>query len=123
MVRLIAQLVVGALLFTQLALAAHTCPNMAGGPDGRMSAGQAAPAALRCIETAQPDLCAAHCEFGQQNADAKSVPTPTPMHPAGYYMLGPRAHDGGNGEPAELAVRSPWPVHPPHAILHCCLRI
>lgn len=75
------------------------------------------------MDPAQPNLCAAHCQSGQQNAGAKSVPDlPTAM-PVSLY---PQA---SLSLPAELlrasaATRdSPPSADPPHTILHCCLRI
>lgn len=135
--RLIARLMVGVLLFAQFAVAAYACSGgmgttmnvaeatvadatMAGAPMAGMDSKDAGHGAM---DPAQPNLCAAHCQSGQQNAGAKPVPDLPAAMPASLYPL----------VPVTLPVRTQCPVGavddpppmagPPHAILHCCFRI
>lgn len=136
MTRFIARLLTGVMVFAQLAVAAYACPAMPAGASG----GGAGPAAVmgegmamdsrldgmpggRQMDPAQPNLCAAHCQAGQQNADAKPAPTVAPALLADSYPVEPSTP---RSQPALAlaAVGHPPPAtSPPHAILHCCFRI
>jgi hypothetical protein len=69
-----------------------------------------------------PNLCAAHCQTGDQNIDGGQTPAvPAHMLSSFYVVHIPFA-------PAELNQNSTPTVAinaipPPHAILHCCFRI
>lgn len=139
MSRLIARLLVGVLVFARVAVSAYACPVM---PASSMNAmndmGQAAmvgeqarpdpgsdgmPAESWRLDPAQPNLCAAHCQSGQQSVDVKPAPTVPPALPASSYPVVPSAL---LAEPAPTlaGVDHPPPaVSPPLAILHCCFRI
>lgn len=129
--RFIARLMMGVLLFAQLAFAAHACGGMAstalGGADaptsGATMAGMAAELSGQDASDAmQPNLCAAHCQSGQQNAGAKALPDLPATLPARPSALAPEAVP--NRIRLAAAVQSvPPSADPPHAILHCCLRI
>ena len=133
----IARLLLGTLLFAQFAVAAYACPLMApasqqqyGAPAamGEASAFAAAFADSKLfdagpLDAAQPGLCMAHGQFGQQNADANSAPgVPTAMWYAAYPLetAYPAAVSG-----LERPIETGFVVSkdPPHAILHCCYRI
>jgi hypothetical protein len=125
--RRIASIVALALLFMQLAVAAHACPaRSAGAPDTSMAgmpcetmAGQVA------FDTDQPALCFAHCQAdaAQPQPDltqpvvsfAATLALPIPVAPASSAGDAPawRAHERERG-------RAP-PA--PHSIAHCCWRI
>ncbi|MBI5718722.1 MAG: hypothetical protein HZC37_13660 [Burkholderiales bacterium] len=134
--RFIARLLVGVLVFAQAALSAYACPVM---PAGSMSGKEPAamlgeqsrpglgsngmPAGSSRLDSAQPNLCAAHCQSGQQNVDGKPAPSVPPALPASFYPVVPSA---GLAESAPTRVRVDRPppaVGPPLAILHCCFRI
>jgi len=77
-------------------------------------------------ETACPNFfCGTHCKFGKQNADSTSAPMPIEALLAGYFTLPAIAQIAGQAAPLAMANRPPPPpfADPPHAILHCCLRI
>lgn len=141
--RFIARLLVGVMMFAQMTVAAYACTGaqaavMPGvGPSGISGISGADVTMVRAamtglaagahdhaaIDPAQPNLCAAHCQSGQQNADGRlvaSVPAaiPTSLYPrasemllAGILRVSAAPHD------------PPPDADPPHAILHCCFRI
>jgi hypothetical protein len=135
--RWIARLLLGTLLFAQLAVAAYACPtvtpasqNPYGAPSAMgatnapaiaFDAGEAFDGVLP--DAVQPGLCLTHCQSGQQNADTKSAPgVPLAMMYAAYPLevAHPTAVSGFH-RPTETGLI----VHsdPPHAILHCCFRL
>lgn len=113
-----------AILFTQIATAAYACPmNQAAAqavPCAAMAAMQAA------LDTEQPGLCQQHCQQGntQQAPDHNPVvPLPAPALVALFSLspVVPLAADG-----ARLAAHERRRDHAPpqaHSILHCCYRI
>lgn len=132
--RSIACQLIGVLVFAQLALAAYACPAMpAGTANAPMGQGDMAgatqthfdvmPAAPVRMDEAQPNLCAAHCQSGQQNVDVKPTPSPAVALLAGYFAVEPVAQRGGQMRPFTWAAHPPPLADPPHAILHRCFRI
>ncbi len=133
----IARLLLGTLLFAQLVVAAYACPMLAPAsqhPYGTPAAmGEPSSLAMTFadgkafdagpLDATQPGLCMAHCQFGQQNADAKSAPdVPSAVIYAAYPLKA--AHPAAVSDldrPIENGFVSP--TDPPHAILHCCYRI
>jgi hypothetical protein len=123
--KLICRVLIGVFVFAQFAVAGYTCPGF----------GQAAPQSIEmqteassvpaggCDQMDQqaPNLCAEHCHFGQQSSDTPSVPAVFAPLPALLYVL-PEAQDayGHASFPRDLL---PVAAPPPHAILHCVLRI
>lgn len=126
--RSISRLLIGVLLFAQLAVAGHACPSMAPAHGPAMVLADESAAAHPCCDPAGADasaLCAAHCHAGQQNADtASSLPVVQGL-PVALYTLRPepRLTPPGAGGPSPAAgacqVLSP---EPPHALLHCVFR-
>lgn len=135
--RFIARLLVGVMVFAQMAVAAYACTGAqakvvpgggASGTDVTMVLAAVTDLANggighAAMDPAQPTLCAAHCQSGQQNSDSK----PAPSAPAVMLVsLYPRTVEIFL---ADLLRTSPAPhypplkVDPPHAILHCCFRI
>lgn len=133
LVRAVARALVGVLLFAQLAIAAYACQKL-------MPTGSSAPPAAAILgamsdgstdrdgmggamQGAQPNLCAEHCRYGQQSDQAVTLAAPVPG-PALLPHLAPFAPDPtllprpATATPGALAAASP-----PHATLHCCLRI
>lgn len=135
MARSIARLLVGVMVFAQVVVAAYACPAMPASPlsaeaehaavmgDGMALASRvdAMPAGWR-MDPAQPNLCAAHCQAGQQNADAKPAPTLPCALPANSYLV-VQSTLPARPALALAAVDRPPPAAPPLAILHCCFRI
>ena len=132
-IKSIGRLLIGVLLFAQLAVASYACPGLMSsasltdmGASGSV-ANLAVDMPPGCDETdpAAPNLCVAHCQQGQQSADTAATPLvntgiptllyPMPLEPQGALGLGrsfaaPDAH-------LEAA------PEPPHAILHCVFRL
>lgn len=134
--RFVARLLVGALVYAQLALSAYACPPLSSGamdlPDAAIAAsvmlpdGQdadAAPALTVHMDSVQPELCAAHCQSAHQNIEIKPAPSPVLALLASYFTLDPKAQGVGHARPAGMAASPPPKADPPHAILHCCFRI
>lgn len=126
-VRRLVGVLVFALVFAQSVLAAYACPLPAPvAPLGELScpglANLAMPTGSSDLDPAQPNLCAAHCQSGQQHAEANPAPMLPPVWLASLYPLPPSVVTADG--PAEGArVDLPLPVpSPPFAILHCCLR-
>ncbi|MCU0937635.1 MAG: hypothetical protein MUC86_00505 [Burkholderiaceae bacterium] len=135
--RPIARLMVGVLLFARIAVSAYACTSGAGaamggaaGADAAMTmaaASMADPASGNAghgaMDPAQPNLCAAHCRSGEQNAGAKPLPDLPATSPVSLYPLAPVTL-AVRKRRAVAAAEDPPPVaDPPHAILHCCFRI
>lgn len=148
--RLICRVLVGVLLATQFAVAAYACSGFGTQPRaGEATAAvalsdlpsanlsQADPVVSQLgmmdrliatpdgesgrLDPTHPNLCIAHCQFGQQSADHTPAPAPFPVLLTALYSLPP-----GDGETrlsaTPAAYRATVPGDPPHAILHCCFR-
>ena len=114
------------LLFMQLAVAGYACPGI-GSKAAQISA--MTEAGMPCAESmtmhmddAQPNLCHAHCQVGQQSADKYQTPSPPAIDTL----------------PADLTLQvaiplfALAPLQPPHlqrttapplAIRNCCFRL
>jgi hypothetical protein len=112
------------LLFMQLALAGYACSGF----ESRMqSAAAMTESGMPCdgmamaVDEAQPALCHAHCEAGQQAADNHPVQVPT-VAPASGLAVDPPLLDAyrRNSPHSSLLARG---TAPPLAIRHCCFRI
>lgn len=147
--RSVCRVLIGVLLFAQLAVAAHACPivakNVAGSPGMDVAAvningaGTAAPdaasvepdesAASPCDDMARPpepisaNLCSEHCHYGQQTFDPGQVPSLSPTLFTVLYVVPAFVP----AEPSRLIPAEtravPAAALPPHTILHCCLLI
>ncbi len=119
-------MLMGALLFAQLAVASYACPSLTGLDPAVTSASMASmPPGCDQIDPDATNLCAEHCRQGQQSVDT----APTPALSAGvptllYAIPSEPQHALGSGRsfPAPDASRVAAP-EPPHAILHCVFRI
>ena len=120
-VRVIA-ITIFALMFAQWNVAAYACPS----PTAREAAD--AIAHMDCegmaaqLDPASPNLCAEHCQYGDQN-DQLRVPAVPAMPLVGLYvvpLLLKFAQVGGLDlvSSSLLAARPP-----PHTLLHCRLQI
>jgi hypothetical protein len=147
--RWICRLLIGVLVSTQMALAAYACGGFARElmhaevPAGTAMAmgrsGAAEPAGsdrgiamnpdtgtddgCSRLDPALPNLCVAQHQYGQQSAEHSPAPT---VATAWLVSLYPLPATSENSARARLgwgpghAVPTP---DPPHAVLHCCLRI
>ncbi len=136
MSRFVARLLVGVLLFAQMAVAAYACPVMLNGSANRPGhsefMGMGDVVALHSsgmeansggMESGLPNLCFGHCQFGYQNADSTSSPTPPVAILTSVYTLPSLEQSAGLARPTATASGPPSLADPPHAILHCCLRL
>jgi hypothetical protein len=135
--RLIARLLVGVMLFAQMAVAAYACTGAPGSsladvPRSAAYSGAASAAMSEAsdghadhgvMDPAQPNLCAAHCQSGQQNAAGKPAPEVALAVPMSLYPLVPVVLAAATLRASTVRGGPPPMADPPHAILHCCYRI
>lgn len=137
--RNVGRVLIAALLFAQMMVAAYACPTLA--PVG---AAERLPttAAKRAVETVpgsaqqvagmpagcdgmildSPNLCVAHCQAGDQNIDAaQTLAAPAYMASSFYVVSLPSAP--GEFDRNTTPIEGINAIPPPHAILHCCFRI
>lgn len=148
--RSICRLLIGVLVSTQLAIAAYACAGIArmampgrglpiaaamamdrpgvADPAGSISGAAAnqdegtGPGCSR-LDPALPNLCVAHQQYGQQSAEHSPAPTVTVAVLIGLYTLAPLGESSERTGPAAGPGDPAAAVDPPHAVLHCCLRI
>ncbi len=142
----ISRMLMGVLLFAQLAVASYVCPSLSGldsmaisMPNGGVVpvmslAAAVAPSALRStgmpldcnqMDPEAANLCAEYCRQGQQSADTAAAPVVSAPIPTLLYSIPIEPqHVLGSGRcfPAPDASVDAAP-EPPHAILHCVFRI
>lgn len=131
----ICRVLIGVLLFAQFAVAAYACPGLSasGGMTAVLAAHPDAPMdavkASRCDEMGQmdssaPNVCLEHCRAGHHSSDTAPAPIVAAMTPALLYVLPtdlePVAGSLPSAPAADPLLAS---APPPHAILHCVLRI
>jgi hypothetical protein len=127
-------LLIGVLVSTQLAISAFACsgkPGM-GMPDPPAAApaaamadpGGAARAATRGdgMDSMLPNLCVAHCQYGQQSVDNTAQSSVPVALLTTLYTLPPLGEGMAHARPLAAPIRPHAAADPPHAILHCCLR-
>ena len=114
------------LLFMQLAVASYACP---GAGSKITEAAAMAEAGMPCAEStaismddAQPNLCHAHCQAGQQTADKYELPAPVAIAtlPADFTL--PVTVPVFSGAPL-LVPDLKRTTAPPVVIRNCCFRI
>ncbi|CAN7768930.1 hypothetical protein LJR084_007505 [Variovorax sp. LjRoot84] len=132
--RFVCRLLIGVLVFAQMAIAAYACPTLSAAPESlsmvAMDASVAATpgeeaAMVGCdqIDNSAPNLCAEHCRFGQQSADHTPAPTvPAALLTTLYTLPVQPEHLGHVRPPADMELEQ-VAASPPLAILHCCFRI
>ena len=120
-IRSLSRLLIGMLLCTQFAIASHACPVMNGAAAMPPGCEQVDPD----LDTNVANLCAQHCQQGQQSADTATanvvgMAAASCLYPLALVPL----QDGAcaHGMPA-LQARPEAAPEPPHAILHCVFRI
>lgn len=142
--RWVARTLIGVMVFAQLAIAAHACPAVAEAVEsgsvsfsatGTASEDAPAPAldnsagraAMDCddmpapMDADAPNLCAQHCQYGQQSDQAYTVTVPAALLTS-LYIVAPRPTAAKTRPSADVPVDLFAATSPPHAILHCCLR-
>jgi hypothetical protein len=137
--RFICRLLIGVLVSTQLAIAAYACSGMprmlmpeqnrsvgaAIASDSGVAANQGNGMGTGSgrLDPALPNLCVAHCQHGQQSADHRPAPTVPVALLTSLYTLPPLAESSERTGAATGPNGAPAGADPPHAVLHCCLRI
>jgi hypothetical protein len=145
--RWIARTLIGVMVLAQLAIAAYACPavaaavesaksaNVSQAPTEMADAGEqaatlatpAAPATMNCdqmpapMDDAAPNLCAQHCQYGQQSDHAQTLTAPAVLLTS-LYTVAPLSRALQLPPSTDVPVDLFAAVSPPHAILHCCLR-
>lgn len=117
----------GMFLFAQLAVSAYACPDMAQAmqlAEMRAAGSDAMPPGCDQVDQKAANLCAEHCKVGQQSSDTAPVPVVMAAALALLYVLTDNTQtieDAAAAVPARDPLLAATP--PPHALLHCVLRI
>ena len=124
--RFVARLLLAALLFMQMAVAAYACPGLPSAMGSAVSVSEAAQMPADCAQMEQLDratlnLCVAHCQDGQQSYDHQHGPSVPPAVLAVLYISLPDF--GATASTGHTSACNTAATSPPHAILHCCFRI
>jgi len=139
--RVICRVLIGVVLFAQLAVSAYACPALlsAAMPMASTAArdGDSNDAAMAATDRQTPDcdamaagtmdpdlanLCAEHCHHGQQSDQAATLTVPVALLTA-LYLAPVAAQPKIRPRLAADATSALVAASPPHAILHCCFRI
>ena len=135
MTRSIARTLIALFLLAQMMVAAYACPRMTSDSDQWMHADAASYAVAAASDAADempagcdgtmvdtPNLCAAHCQAGDQATDAaQSFAIPANALSSFYVVqLPPVSRTFDRSSTRSEAINA---HPPPHAILHCCFRI
>ncbi len=146
--RLISSVFIAAMLFAQYAIAAHACPAMmllsvqAGPADAGVSAPNSLPDAASTVpdvnevladsapcshmtpsdEAGSPNLCAEHCNYGEQSDQNQTLTVPA-MAMVSLYCVQPPSDSMLPAQCAAASSDSLLAASLPHSILHCCFRI
>lgn len=119
--RIAAGIVLSALVFAQLAVAAHACPALDTAVEAAQPADAAAPP-CHDLENDRSALCQAHCQDGQQNVnDTQPAFAPPRFVPGLIVTIDSAAHNPSQARPnATLLLRF---ASPPITIRNRCFRI
>jgi hypothetical protein len=142
LLRWIARVMIGALLFSQLAVAAHACSKMlpSGNTMGMAAAEQPMPMTAASADAkadvevtdcadmatktddASGNICAAHCLYGQQSDKASTITVPVALLTA-LYITPPVPEMALPPRSAAGTLNALVASSPPHTVLHCVYRI
>ena len=129
LVRTACKLLVGVLLFAQLAIAAHACEGPAAMRAAEIPMRAAADAMPADCDAAMPQgsgknaLCGEHCRSGDQSTDIASLPALAAIPVFLYAMPRLDLTDGADLRSGASPTSAAIPPPPPHAIAHCVWRI
>ena len=128
--RMICRMLIGVVLFAQLAVAAYACPGLSAAGARSMDPGTAATvqAGMDCddmagsMDPSSASLRAEHCRQGQQSDQAATLALPAILLTSLYTL--PLAPEPPSPTPRQMAegASALAAASPPHAILHCCFR-
>lgn len=128
----VGRVLIGVMLFTQLAIAAYACPDLSSSAQhlqpmsGAIDASAEA-RSMDCdqmpgrLDPAAPNLCAEHCRHGQQS-DQVQAPTVPAVVLASLYIVPAMPEAASPTRPTAAAVGLFAAAGPPLAILHCRFR-
>jgi hypothetical protein len=122
--RRICRVLIGVFAFAQLAVAGYVCasPESPREPVAAMAEHDSM-AGCEQIDTSAANLCSEHCKFGQQSSNpAPALGAMAPTTSLLYLLSSPDEAVAAGilpSKPDPLLAAAP----PPHAILHCVLRI
>jgi hypothetical protein len=128
--RMICRMLIGVVLFAQLAVSAYACPGLSAAGAQSVDTGTAAmaQAGMDCddmagsMDPSSATLCAEHCRQGHQSDQAATLTLPAVLLTALYTLsLAPEPPALSPRQAAE-GISALAAASPPHAILHCCLR-
>ncbi len=140
--RVVSRGLVGVVLFAQMAIAAYACPGLSAVSktdmvmsavlvlpgEGSVASGRTDAMASNCddmsgsMDPSSANLCAEHCKYGQQSDQSSTVTVPAALLTELYVT--PSVPDTAALPPSAAATLSARvAASPPHAILHCVLRI
>ncbi|WP_332778346.1 hypothetical protein [Polaromonas sp.] len=115
-----------ALLFMQMAVASYACPGAASKVAEVAAMAEAGVPYVKSMslnmDDAQPSLCNAHCQTGQQSADKYELPSPVAFSALPADFTSPVTVPVFSGAPLQ-APHLERTTAPPVAIRNCCLRI
>ncbi len=124
------------ILFTQVAVAAYTCPQVLSRADANSSAMVGMPCAETMskalasdttLDANQPGLCLQHCQFGSTGGQPADNAAPVGVAIVAWLLLFtliPTAARPVGGLAWTVRQRRRDRARPPpHSILHCCHRI
>lgn len=110
------------LLFTQLAVASYTCPQLS--TVNHASVNMQDMPGCTGMDAQQPNLCAAHCDAGHQSSDTAAAPQVLPFIACQLALVLPSDESISSELSAPAAAVSlTRTTAPPLAIQHCCFRI
>lgn len=125
---------IGVVLLAQMSIAAYACPMLSAAMNGgsetaaSATADAADTATMNCeqmagaMDASLPNLCAAHCHQGEQSDQASTLAVPVVVLTALYLTpLAPVPVAAARSMAAASSALAA--AFPPHALLHCCLRI
>lgn len=134
--QLISKLLIGTLLFTQLAVAAYACPQLSSALE---QGGDAAMATVHMgdmsgcdqmlqdpdsgLDQSNPGLCLEHFRYGQQVTSHAETPSAQPAILVGFITIAPALAPLAPTGRASRVERIAPAASPPLSILHCCFRI
>jgi hypothetical protein len=139
--RLLSWMLVGTLLYAQMAVAAYACPRLAAAASDVSMVSMAmtvdtngdktvAPASAMsgdcagmqgAMDPSAPKLCADHCNYGHQTDQTPNLTVPTALFTPLYVAQPMRLPSVPSQPAADLSALAE--ASPPLAILHCCFRI
>ena len=137
LLRHLSRWMIGALLLSQMLIAAYACPSLTAAASNPQQFGpeladaddaRVAPArdveisaTAAAFDPAAPNLCAEHCKAGQQSDQVAHVVVQTPL-PALLYFRIATALAPPPARPSSDTLDALAASAPPHAILHCVRR-